>query len=151
MTAHSVPQTDPPLDPDRIALGIKQPWGELILRGTKTLEIRRQSTNVRGRIYLYTSQKTATQEFARVAMTEQALSSDELPTGLLVGSVEIVDSRRATPADAAAACVPAEILVGCYAWELARPERLTPPAPVRFLPYGVWFYPFKRRGGRDEG
>ena len=39
------------LDIDRRALGIKQPWVELILRGIKTLEIRSLATNVRGPIY----------------------------------------------------------------------------------------------------
>jgi len=48
---------DAPINADRIALGIQQPWVELILRGVKTLEIRSQPTRQRGTIYLYASKR----------------------------------------------------------------------------------------------
>ncbi len=132
------------LDEERIALGIKQPWAELILRGIKTLEIRSQATNVRGRIYLYTSQKLAREDFALAATEKHGLSAEELPTGLIVGSVQLTACRPVCPEDAEAACVPAQLLTNRHAWILTQPERLDPPCPVRFLPYGVWFYPFRR-------
>jgi len=45
------------IDPDQIALGVQQPWAELIIRGVKTLEIRRMNTPRRGRSLIYASKK----------------------------------------------------------------------------------------------
>lgn len=133
-------------DKDRIALGIRQPWAELILRGIKTIEVRSQSTNVRGPIYLYTSKRPAEIEPATVAARDHGLLVEELPKGVIVGSVEIADSITCTADDADAACVPDTYLNGRYGWHLVNPVRFEQPLTVRFLPYGVWFYPFKRRG-----
>jgi len=135
------------LHPDRelIALGIRQPWAELILRGIKTIEVRSLPTRVRGPIYLYTSQKLADIPAARDALQQHRLNSNSLQLGLIVGAVEIVECRPCTPADAEAACVPAELLRGQNAWRLVNPVRLEIPLKPRFLPYGVWFYPFRRR------
>jgi hypothetical protein len=136
---------DESLDPARIALGIQQPWAELILRGIKTLEIRSLNTQVRGRIYLYTSKRLSTLPAAQRAAAEHDLRMNELPCGLLVGSVELTGSRPACATDVEASCVPAELLAKRWAWEFSSPKRLANPAPIRFLPYGVWFYPFRRR------
>lgn len=137
--------SDPHPDPDRIALGVKQPWAELILRGIKTIEVRSQNTRVRGPIYLYTSQRIADIEPARRALDEYELDPEELIYGRLVGTVDIVDSQPGTTDDAVASCVPPELLEDRYGWHLANPVRFDEPLTVRFLPYGVWFYPFKRR------
>ena len=136
---------DPPPDPDRIALGVRQPWAELILRGIKTIEVRSQDTNVRGPIYLYAAKRVSDHPTACHAVQKHRLDAVSLPLGVLVGSVEIHETRRAQPADAERACVPAEALNGYYAWSLRNPVRLARPLPVRFVPYGIWFYPFKRR------
>lgn len=138
----AIPDT---IDPERLALGIQQPWAELILRGIKTLEIRSLNTRVRGRIYLYTSRQLSALPAARLTADREKIDLDQLPRGLLVGSVELVDSRPAVPEDTVASCVPADLLANRYAWQFAAPERLAEPLPVRFLPYGVWFYPFRRR------
>lgn len=143
--AHHAPPITAPLDHDRIALGIRQPWAELILRGLKSIEVRTLETNVRGPIYLYTSQAPADIPAARQAAAAHQLDVDSLPRGLIVGTVEIIDCRPGTRQDAAAACVPATVLQGRKAWVLARPQRLAVPVRPRFLPYGVWFYPFRRR------
>lgn len=137
--------TAPHPDPDRIALGVKQPWAELILRGVKTIEVRSQNTNVRGPIYIYTSRRIADIEPARNALDRYELDPEQLVYGRLVGSVDIVDSQPGTADDAAASCVPSEFLENNYGWQLANPVRFDEPLTVRFLPYGVWFYPFKRR------
>lgn len=137
-------------DPHIIALGIRQPWAELILRGIKTIEVRSQGTQVRGTIYVYASKKLSDLPAAAVAAREHGLDLNTLPCGLLVGSIELHATRSATPADASAACVPASVLKQQFAWELRNPQRFTPPLTVRFLPYGVWFYPFKRRGQSGE-
>jgi ASCH domain len=133
------------LDVDQIALGIQQPWAELILRGVKTVEVRSQPARICGPVYLYASKRFSSLTAATLAMEHHQVFATGLPVGQLVGSVEIVRSRAATSNDAVAACVPAELLVGMQAWELQNPVRFAKPVPVRFLPYGVWFYPFKRR------
>ncbi|MBX3451404.1 MAG: ASCH domain-containing protein [Planctomycetaceae bacterium] len=135
-----------PPDLDRLALGIQQPWAELILRGVKTLEVRSQPTRTAGTIYLYASRRPSTLPAAAEIVERLGLDLGALPKGLLVGTVELVGCRSATPADAAMACVPQELLAGQYVWELGNPQRLAEPLAPRFLPYGVWFYPFRRKG-----
>jgi hypothetical protein len=135
-------------DPDVIALGVRQPWVELILRGVKTVEIRSLNTRVRGPIYLYASKKFSDLPAALVAVRKHDLAFPGLPTGLVVGHVEISATRRAAPNDTHAACIPAALLADQFAWELRNPVRFAEPVPVRFLPYGVWFYPFRSRGSR---
>ena len=142
------PAEGPTFDRDRIALGVRQPWCELILRGRKTLEIRSRATEVRGPIYVY-----AAKTFSDLPELDKVLAAEDvalapLPRGVLVGTVEIVGCRRTRLADAPAACVPERELAGRYAWELANPVRFAEPAKPRFLPYGVWFYPFRPRRGR---
>jgi hypothetical protein len=133
------------IDPDLIALGIRQPWAELILRGIKTIEVRSQATATRGTILIYASKKLSDLPAAREAADRYDIDLDSLPMGLLVGTVEIVDSIPCRSSDSEAACVPASLLKSQHGWRLANPKRFTTPAAVRFLPYGVWFYPFKRR------
>lgn len=134
-------------DPQVIALGVRQPWVELILRGVKTLEVRSLATRQRGLIYLYASKQPANHPAAEAAIEANGLAVEELPSGLLVGSVRIAAVRRAEPADAPAACVRPEDLIGQYVWEFTDPVRFASPLGVRFLPYGVWFYPYRRRNG----
>ncbi len=134
-----------PPDPHLIALGIQQPWAELILRGVKTIEVRSQPTQVRGTIYLYASKRTSPLPDAAAMVTREQLELEALPKGLLVGTVEVVGCRPCVSVDSLAACVSAELLQGRFAWQFAHPRRLPKPLAVRFLPYGVWFYPFKRK------
>jgi hypothetical protein len=136
---------DSPLDPQRIALGIRQPWCELILRGIKTVEVRSTETKQRGTIYIYASKQLADNAFAEEAIRRHGLDLESLPMGVLVGTVELSASGPAEESDEAAACVPAEYLEGRFAWRLENPQRLSEPVIPRFLPYGVWFYPFRRR------
>ena len=142
--------TNPHPDSDLIALGIRQPWAELILRGVKTIEVRSRETNIRGPIYLYTSKKPADIEPAEVAARTHEIETDKLPMGVLVGTVEIVDSRLCQSADSVASCLPKSYLKNQYGWTLANPVRFEEPLTVRFLPYGVWFYPFKRRQSKNR-
>ncbi len=134
-------------DHELIALGIRQPWAELILRGIKTIEVRTSHTRVRGPIYVYSSKKLADIPAARKAIARHQIDVNQLPLGMLVGTVDIVDSRACLPGDTTAACVPREVLTGRFGWHLANPQRLETPLGVRYLPYGVWFYPFQRLNG----
>ncbi len=133
------------IDRDRIALAIQQPWAELILRGIKTLEIRSQPARLRGTIYLYASKRPSPLPAAEVAARRWKIEIASLPLGKLVGTIDLIDCRPSRPVDHQAACVPAELLNGQFVYQLDRPQRFAAPRLVRFLPYGVWFYPFKRR------
>jgi hypothetical protein len=136
---------DSPVDTQMIALGIRQPWCELILRGIKTVEVRSTDTRQRGTIYIYASKQPAENSFAEEAVRRHGLDLESLPKGVLVGTVELSASGPAEENDEAAACVPAEYLKGRFAWHLKNPKRMCEPVVPRFLPYGVWFYPFRRR------
>jgi hypothetical protein len=136
---------------DLIALGIRQPWAELIIRGIKTIEVRSSNVNQRGPIYIYASKKLADQPAAILAAETLDCDVESLPRGKLVGTVELVDSNFCKQADSTAACVPWSLMRGKHSWKLANPQRLPQPMAVRFLPYGIWFYPFKRAGkGRNQ-
>ena len=132
-------------DPQRIALGIRQPWAELILRGIKTLEVRTTDTAVRGTIYLYASKQLSSLPAAAEVATAHGLELDRLPRGVLVGTADLVGSRPTSAADVEPSCVPAELLSGRFGWSFANPQRLESPLVPRFIPYGIWFYPFRRR------
>jgi hypothetical protein len=85
-----------------------------------------------------------------LAIDRFSLDVADVPRGLLVGTVDLLGSRPCTPTDAESACVPASLLENQYAWELGHPQRLSEPLTVRFLPYGVWFYPFKRKNTKKR-
>ena len=88
-----------------IALSVRQPYAELILRGTKKIEYRSVSTSKRERVYIYASLQPGPTDDLRAA----DLVAGDLPTGVFVGTVEI---QRC------------EGKAGDYYWHLARPERL---------------------------
>ena len=130
---------------DLIALGVRQPWAELIVRGIKTIEVRSQNTNQRGTIYIYAAKKPSTIAPASQAIEKYDLDLGSLPRGLLIGTVELFDSIPCKTDDARASCVSTSWLENQFAWHLRHPCRFSEPLSVRFLPYGVWFYPFRRR------
>ena len=68
------------------AISIRQPWAHAILHLGKDVENRPWRTNYRGHILIQASLKVERGE----ALTLN-LDPDELPTGAIVGSVEIVD------------------------------------------------------------
>ncbi len=134
---------------ERIALAIQQPWAELILRGIKTLEIRSQPTRQRGTILLYASKRVSALPAAQAAARRLDLDVESLPRGKVVGTVDLIDCRPTRSNDQQAACVGAALLRGQFAYEVACPRRFAMPRVPRFLPYGVWFYPCKRRPKRN--
>ncbi len=105
------------------AISIRQPHVEAILRGIKKIEYRSQPTRIRGRVYIYSSQKSAPQEF----YVDYGIEPGTLQTGMLLGTVEVV------------ACIG---VPGDYEWHLANPERLSEPIKPRTHPQPVWFKPF---------
>jgi hypothetical protein len=108
----------------RLALSIRQPFAELILRGEKTIEERSRPTRVRGIVYLYAS-------MGRYPRAEEAEWAEEfgldiagLPRGVLVGLVDLYDCQ------------------GNGEWLFRAPERLAKPMKAERHPQPVWFRPF---------
>lgn len=106
------------------AISIRQPYVELILLGVKRWEYRGRDTQIRGRVYLYAAQKQAGEPSDwRAAKSHPGT----LPTGKIIGSVEIVRTRQLPD--------------GSYAYALYDPKRLTryrtpinQPQPCFWLP-----------------
>lgn len=131
--------------PNHIAFGIQQPWAELILRGLKTIEVRRLPVRPGGPIYLYASRKLSKKPYAIEAAHRAGLDVSTLPLGVLVGTIHIAECRQTLPEDVSAAWVPAEFLDGMKAWVIESADRLESPQPIHHPPYGMWFYPFAPR------
>ena len=136
----------PSIDRDRIALVVQQPWAELIVSGIKTIEVRSASSRTRGPIFIYASRRSSALSDALIAAKRHGLDATSLPKGALVGTAEIVGSGPAAPADAEQACLSPDRMIGRFAWRLSDARRIEIPLPVRFPPYGIWFYPFRRKG-----
>lgn len=110
----------------RRAISIRQPWVEMILRGLKKNEFRDVPTNIRGRVYIYASLRPYTDE--PWAWTRLKATPEDLPTGKIVGTVEVVGCRW-------------NARNGCYAYALARPKRLRRPRVARNQPNPIWWIP----------
>lgn len=105
------------------ALSIRQPYAEQILRGEKKIEYRSRPTNIRERVYIYASMTHGDLEEFR----KMGIRLGDLPTGVLVGKVDITDCKGAD---------------GAYQWHLKKPERIPKPLKPKKHPQPVWFYPF---------
>jgi len=90
------------------AISIRQPYVEQILRGIKKIEFRSRPTNIRERVYLYASLQP---ESDPRAWKRVAKSPGELPTGFIVGTVEIAGCRFNEKDD-------------CYEYKLSSPKRI---------------------------
>jgi hypothetical protein len=105
------------------AISIRLPWVELILRGEKRYAFRSRPTSIRERVYRYASPTPADipERWEYVGKEPSALA-----TGMIVGSVEMVD------------CLIDEE-GGGYAYEVARPKHLAKPLMARNQPQpGFW-------------
>ena len=92
----------------------------MILRGTKKIEHRSRKTNIRERVYLF-----ASPTIEKDICEEEGIDCTKLPTGLIVGTVEIDD------------CI--EEGRNEYEWHLANPERLSTYLKVKNQPQpGIW-------------
>ena len=100
------------------AISIRQPWAYAILHLGKDVENRPMRTHYRGRIFIQASLKVEEHE-AR----ELKLDPDELSTGAIVGSVEIVDCIRGSKSKWANR--------GQWHWVLKNPRVLAKPIPFK--------------------
>lgn len=109
------------------ALSIRQPNAEAILRGVKRIEYRTRPTNVRGRVLIYASKSRyspAEEEEYMKSYGITDISRDELPRGVLVGSVEIHHCEGGQ-------------------WHLRHPLRARKLLRPKRMPQPIWFYPFE--------
>jgi hypothetical protein len=112
------------------ALSIRQPHAEAIMRGVKPIEHRFRPTDVRERIFIYASRTRYTPEQEAKMMAMYGMSDvacDDLPRGVLVGTVELWD------------CTCSE---GDYHWHFRNPERATELLKPTRRPLAGWFNPF---------
>jgi hypothetical protein len=107
------------------AISIRQPFVELILRGQKKIEYRSTPTIIRERVYLYASKKPVDWP---EAWADLGAEPGELPTGVIVGSVEIVDCKYDHRNDE-------------YHYVLRAPKRFARPLRARNQPQPVWWRP----------
>lgn len=103
------------------ALSIRQPYAEQILRRIKKIEYRNMPTRILGeRFYIYASRTPG-----RLSDFEaMKLRPGDLPTGVLVGTVEIA---RCTGEP------------GDYEWHLKHPKRFPRKLRPKKHPQPVWF------------
>ena len=105
------------------ALSIRQPYAEQILRGTKTTEYRSRPTRIRGKFLIYAALTPGPlQEFEMLG-----LQPGDLPTGVLVGTADLVDCTGRP---------------GAYEWHLRNPVRRAKLVKPKGHPQPVWFNPF---------
>lgn len=120
----------------RRAVSIRQPYVELTLRGKKLKEYRSRPTNIRERVYLYASLKPGDYEWARKKY-RIAFKPGTLPTGLILGSVEIVGCAE-------------DEEEGGYAWRLAKPRRYRVPLLPRNQPQPSFWRPRETLNNRRK-
>lgn len=100
-----------------IALSIRQPWASLILKAGKDIENRNWPTKVRGRVLVHAAKGMTRDEYEdaitfaidairadprnagateRQTLRELGFAFEDLQCGGIIGSVEVVDCRRAS-------------------------------------------------------
>lgn len=109
------------------AISIQQPYVEEILRGIKKYEYRSRQTHIRGRVYLYASLRPGDVDRWR----KLKLQPGELPTGVIVGSVEIVDCKAFEKGD-------------YFGYRLKNPRRYKKFLKPKNQPQPCWFFPFRK-------
>jgi ASCH domain len=112
------------------ALTIPQPHAEAIMRGKKLVDYRSGATTVRGRIYIYASPERLAPDDEAAWLGEYGIDdmfSDELPRGVIVGTVELCDCTDNGRE---------------FSWHFMNPERATELLAPKNKPMGIWFNPF---------
>ena len=108
-----------------LAISIRQPYSELILRRKKKNEYRSRPTHVRGRVYIYAALTPADDP---QAWGRSKGEPGDFPTGVIVGTVEIIGCR-------------ADARSGGFAYILRNPKRLLKPRAAKGQPMPVFWRP----------
>lgn len=109
------------------ALTVRQPWASLIIEGHKNIENRSKPIKHRGPLVIHAGLRTEQDALARYGHLLK--NPDNLPSGAVLGTVEVIDcvegsrSRWAEP--------------GYYHWVLADPRPLPKPIPAEGS-LGMW-------------
>ncbi|QVL30246.1 ASCH domain-containing protein [Telmatocola sphagniphila] len=112
------------------ALSIRQPHAEAIMRGIKDIEYRSKETKVRGRVMIYAAKGRSPFEHEMMDMADYGIRDilvDDLPRGVLIGSVDLYDSKRTRQGGE---------------WYLRKPIRFEKLKEPVNAPQPAWFYPF---------
>jgi hypothetical protein len=145
-----------------LALSIRQPYAELILRGIKTAEYRSRSTRIVGRrFYIYASKGTGNrgQGTGKAWSKDLAMPDEKLPAWMIelaeqVGMIqpgELEGLPRGVIVGSAIIekCTPLPVLNPeprtlnpRYAWHLADVQRVKKFRKPKGHPQPVWFTPF---------
>lgn len=115
-----------------LALSVLQPWAWAIMAGIKPVENRSWRTNYRGPLVIQAGQGKRCDVAGRehIAAIGHAIP-DELPRGVILGTVELVDVL--TQAQAMAQFGPAWVDhdPNGFCWVLEKPRLLATPRPCR--------------------
>lgn len=111
-----------------LAISIRQPYVEMILRGIKKAEYRSRPTNIRGKVYIYAARKPGDPKY----YSKLGVEPGTLHIGVIIGTVEIVDCKY-------------RFLYGDYEWKLKNPKRLPEPIKPERQPQPVFFKPFNEQ------
>ncbi len=109
------------------ALTVRQPWASLIMAGIKDVENRTWPTSYRGPLVIH-----AGLGLDHDAFTVHGRLLDELPRGVVLGTVELVGCVRGHPSPWAEA--------DCWNWLVADPRPLAAPVPAKGK-LGMWDVP----------
>lgn len=113
-------------------LTIKQPWAWAIFHGGKDIENRSWATQVRGPVAIHAAAtKPDPEDVERLRKTMKRKVPDELPTGVILGLVEIVDCVTNTSSPWAEK--------GQVHFVLKSPRPLEHPVPAKGG-LGFWYY-----------
>lgn len=124
---------------------IKQPWASLIVEGIKDVENRTWPTKFRGRVLVHAGLKIDQSYFTEkiwdiptdIQQKGKEAILKGMPTGAIIGSVEIVDCVINHPSIWAEKCEPIykygtdKIVQATYNWVLANPIKFTKPIPAK--------------------
>jgi hypothetical protein len=138
------------------AITIKQPWASLIVEGVeiedeiliKDIENRTWPTKFRGKVLIHSASKSWGWQFflrymyKKIPIIYQMFPEtrtwyQDLPTGKIIGSVEIVDCVINHPSIWAEQCDPIykygtnKIIQATYNWVLANPIKFDKPIPAK--------------------
>jgi len=111
------------------ALSLRQPWASLVVAGKKTLELRHWQVSYRGPLAIHAAQ-TANRE----ACLAHGLTPEQLPTGAILGTVDLLDivglDEAAFHARQAEHLALGAFTPPLYGWKLSNARAL--PEPVTF-------------------